>query len=172
MLADANQAKNNIQAYNNFKLTYLYLSKIKGRAKPDKDSLRKAVDQINENVSFRPGISRFEGFKSGGKLEEIADKQLLQNILNYYEQAIPQLNNSENGWIGLQKSLSDFFTDSKTEYDDGTNNYFQLITMPKAKNLSKKLVPWPQLYERYNQIIALSSTVVKEIDNNYSKTTD
>jgi hypothetical protein len=114
-----------------------------------------------------PIVSRFEGFKSSGKLEDITDEKLLQNILYYYEQALPSLSLSQAGWNNLERILSEYFLSNKIEYKDGTNNNYDLLTKPLPENLTKQLIPWPQLYERCNKIIDLSSTIVKEIDKDY-----
>jgi hypothetical protein len=167
MIADNDQAKDNITDYDNFKRAFSYLSNISFKNKPNKDSLDSGVEELTHSASFRPNISRFEGFKSSGKLEEILDKQLLQNILFYYEQAIPQLRASEGGWIGLHEKLAGFFIDNKVENEDGTNNSYHLIMKPMSRNLTKMLIPWPQLYERYNKIVTLTGTILKEIETNY-----
>jgi hypothetical protein len=168
MISDVDQAKSDIQGFNHFKKVYSYLSNVKINKKPNADSPINNVKEINNNTSLIPSTSRFEGFKSSGKLEEIEDKPLLQNILNFYEQAIPLLHASETGWLNFQHNLSDFFIENKIEYDDGNNNYYALITTPKAKNLCKMLIPWPEIYERHDKLITLGNTIIKEINEDYN----
>lgn len=167
MKNDVASAKEIIQFYDEKKHIYTFLSNIKATARPNADTLKAFVGQIGNNAYLRPSISRFEGFKSTGKLEEIKDKELLQNILYYYEQALTQLSTSESGWVGLQQKLAGFFTDNKVENDDGTNNYYELIIQPKAKNLCKAMIPWAQLYERSRALIKLGDKIVKEINKDY-----
>ena len=167
MKNDVASAKEIIKFYDEKKHIYSFLSNIKATTRPNADTLKKYVGQIGNNAFLRPSISRFEGFKSTGKLEEIEDKELLQNILYYYEQALTQLNSSESGWVGLQQKLAGFFTDNRVENDDGTNNYYELIIQPKAKNLCRAMIPWPQIYDRCHAIIKLGDTIVKEINKDY-----
>ena len=115
--------------------------------KPNPDSLKKYIVATNETASLTSNISRFDGFKSSGKLQQIKDKKLLQDILYYNEQAIPLLKISENGWLNFQNKLTDLFLDDRVGYADGTNNNFQILTQPKAHNLCGYLIPGPQLLE-------------------------
>lgn len=164
---DKAEAEEIIKFYDEKKHIYSFLSSIKSTTRPNADTLKEYVGQFGNNASLRPSISRFEGFKSTGKLEEIKDKELLQNVLYYYEQALTQLSSSESGWVGLQQKLAGFFLDNRVENDDGTNNYYELITQPKAKNLCKAMIPWPQLYDRCHVLIKLGDKIVKEINKDY-----
>jgi hypothetical protein len=167
MKNDMADATYNIKFYNERKHIYSFLSNIKASSRPNPDSLKKNILEINNNAYLRPSISRFEGFKSSGKLEEIEDKALLQNILFYYEQALSQLASSESAWISAQQKLAVIFLDNQVENDNGTNNYFELITQPRSKNLCRALIPWPQIYDRYQNIIGVGNLIVKEINKDY-----
>lgn len=167
MRSDVGLAKDNIQFYHDRKHIYSFLSNIKATSRPNEDTLKKDVMEIGINTYLRPRISRFEGFKSSGKLEEIEDKALLQNILYFYEQSLPQLGSSESAWVGMQQKLAAFFMENRVENDNGTNNYYELIIQPKAKNLCKALVPWQQIYDRYKNITETADTIVKEINKDY-----
>jgi hypothetical protein len=43
-----------------------------------------------------------------------------------------------------------------------------VLTTPKGKYLCKKLIPWKQLYDRYEDFIKLGESVIKQIDVKYS----
>jgi hypothetical protein len=168
MRADVEQAKGNVQSYNNYKRIYSYLSHLDPNKKPNADSLNKRIDIVVSNTFLRPSVSRFEGFKSSGKLQDIGDKKLLQDILYFYEQAMPQLQSSESAWISMQGKLWELFLEQQVVKPDGTNNNFEIISQPKVHNLCRMLVPWPQIYERYKQVMDIGDTIIKEIDKDYS----
>lgn len=161
---DVSQAREVKSIYGDFSKAYTYLSNVPNSTKYDTDSLNMYVNQISNNAIFKPNLSRFEGFKSSGKLEEITDKKLLQDILTFYEQTAPSLNLSQESWVGLQHQLSNLAIVNQITYKNGTNNNYQFISQPQAHNLCKRLIPWSQLYERYDAIINLGQTIVQEID--------
>jgi hypothetical protein len=104
-------------------------------------------------------------------LEDITNEPLLQNILYYYEQALPSLSLSQTGWNNLEGRLSQYFLSNSIKYKDGTNNSYELLTKPLAENLTKELIPWPEIYKRCNKVIDLGSIIVKEIDKDYPEDT-
>lgn len=161
---DIEQAKRNKIFYTEAQKKYKYLSDITNSKKFNADSLNQAVAFVSNNTTFRPNISRFEGFKSAGKLEEIGDKKLLQDILTFYEQTTPSLQLSEGGWVNMQRQLNSVLILSQVSYKNGTNNNYQVMNMPQAHNLAARLIPWAQLYERYDNIINLGQTIVQQID--------
>ena len=67
---------------------------------------------INDHLYFslpvtHPNIGRYEGFKSSGKIGEIENDSLKENILRFYEQYIPDLSYSENFVNTLQTKMLD-----------------------------------------------------------------
>jgi hypothetical protein len=103
MIEDRDQVKDNIAEYNNFKISYSYLSNAKTNRDLNTDSLNEYVELVKTSTKLIPNVSRFEGFKSSGKLEDITDEPLLQNILYYYEQDLPSLSLSQTGWKNYLK---------------------------------------------------------------------
>jgi len=164
LVNDIDQAKRNKIFYTEAKKRYTYLSNLSKSEKFNADSLDEAVAFISNNTTFRPNTSRFEGFKSAGKLEEIGDKKLLQDILTFYEQTTPSLQLSEGGWVNMQRQLNGVLILSQVSYKSGTNNNYQVMNMPQAHNLSVRLVPWAQLYERYDNVVNLGQTIIQQID--------
>jgi hypothetical protein len=164
---DASETKKIIKQEGFYRKAYTFLSNLKKGEKPNADSLKKYLVAINETTSLRSDISRFEGFKSSGKLQEIKNKDLLQDILYFYEEAIPVLNISENAWLNFHNKLTDLFVDEHVDYPDGSNNSYQVLIQQKAHNLCKGLIPWSQLLERYQAIITLGNKITKEIDLDY-----
>ena len=64
---------------------YRYLSGLNTGDKIDPQQFDKYFSMVGSSSSFEPESSRYEGFKSGGKLTNIEDEELLQKILKYYQ---------------------------------------------------------------------------------------
>jgi hypothetical protein len=157
---DISETKEIIAKYGFYNKAYTFLSNLKSTQKPNTDSLKKYLVAISQYTFLRPDISRFEGFKSSGKLQEIKDENLLQDILYFYEQAIPQLKSSEDARLNFEDKLTDLFIDEHVSY--------QILIQPNANNLCVRLIPWPQLLERYKAIITLGDKITNEIDREYA----
>lgn len=104
-------------------------------------------------------IGNYEGFKSSGKLGYIEDEKLKQKILNYYQQAVPSINEVDkiyNDFLfkcfdkmieNADKSEQNLYSDSKFKKTIsflimiGKNNIrvYDKNVKPEAKELIKEL---------------------------------
>jgi len=164
---DEVEIHSDVALFKNYKHVYTFLSKIDKDNPPVKDTLDKYIDYIFTNAFLRPRTSRYEGFKSSGKLEDIADKKLLHDILFLYQEALPQLNTSETGLRTIGSKLQDVFTKNAYENKDGSNNYLDVITSVEGRNLCKHLIPGDQLFYRYKQVGDTGISIIKQIDQMY-----
>jgi hypothetical protein len=159
--------KENIGEFNECKIKFTYLSSLSRSKKPDPDTLNKYFIELGSSPVFLNNSSRYEGFKSSGKLEEIENKELLAGILNYYQQIIPLYHGPVGAWHQRRLELSELIIDSLVTNEDGTDNRFHVLTIPKAHNLCVTLIPWDQLFDRHQAIITSAEKIVKEIDEEY-----
>lgn len=166
---DIQDTRDNIEAYKHYSKVYTYLSELKPSSNPIPDTLNKYFHEASSNSFLRPNTSRYEGFKSSGKLEDIEDKKLLHQILDYYQETLARIHTSELSYIDKGNKLLDVFIDQVIENDDGTNNYEKIILEPKCKNLCKTLIPRAQLFERYNNVIAAGNSIIRRINDLYPK---
>ncbi len=164
---DVDEVKYIMGDYKRTDSIYRYLSQLKRDQKPDKDSFAIAVKELDNNKWLRPNASRYDGFKSSGKLDNIENDSLLNNILYLYQEAIPQLKSSEDGWLTIQRLLRTYLLDNLAENADGSNNYFTLLTSIKGRYLCRYLIQHPQFRQRYQQIIDLGQSIIKSINNTY-----
>ena len=160
----AQSAKDSKIIYKQVEKKYLFLSKLSRQHKPNADSLAMYFNEYQTSPNFQNNASRYEGFKSSGKIGLIENDALQQGILNFYQQDIPTYYTSTNAWNNCRHDLMDLVTDNLVENEDGTNNSLQVLTMPKAHNLCKILIPWPQLFDRNETIIKNAEALVGEID--------
>ncbi|PRC93255.1 hypothetical protein [Solimicrobium silvestre] len=164
-IADMND---NIQSYQEDDAIYSYLANLGPATTLDKVKFEDAYAHatVGFNRFFIPHNSRYEGFKSSGKLTSIEDDKLLQHIVSLHEEAMPVIHNSESGWIYNQNSLIHYL-DVALDAPEGSDLPFKLITAPKGKRLSKSMIASPQLYERYHTYIELGTQIIKEIELAY-----
>jgi hypothetical protein len=159
--------KDNIIQYGECKMRFTYLSSLKRSGKPDMDTLNKYFSELTSCPVLSIHSSRYEGFKSSGKLEGIENKKLLSDILDFFQGDAPILEGIVKGWNGLRYQLIDLLLDQLVENDDGTDNRLQFLTMPKAHNLCKHLIPGNQLFQFHQVVVKSAENIVKQIDEEY-----
>lgn len=169
LMADIDHARRSQETYQKYKLLYSYLGNLDRKVKPDQDSLNLALPYLESYNLFRVHKSRFTGFLSAGKILTIENDTLTQDILDYYQEIVPALQTSEEDWIAQHTALVNFVTDNCKDFYNNPA-LWQTLTEPKAKYLSKHLIPWPQLIDRYNQVINKAEKIVNLISKNYPST--
>jgi len=82
-----------------FDANYQSLAALDAKGTPDGEKFEQAFLLLHTNTYFTSVNSRFEGFKSSGKLTNIEDEELLNDILTLYEQDYRAVRRSEvAGW--------------------------------------------------------------------------
>ncbi len=166
--ADVAEVNENLDNYTEYKSLYSFLGDFDIKKLPNKDTLNDLMLRIRGNSYLRPNTSRYEGFKSSGKLDQIDNKQLLNHILQFYQKEIPKLESSTSSWVDYHRKLNDYMVEHIIEYPNERSNFEQIIVQPKCKNLCRRLVPWMQLYERHNNVKDLGNKIVREIAKEYN----
>jgi len=163
---DVNDSKTIIKQFQDFGKTYESLSHLDKNKPYNHEVLKKQLAYINTNTFLRPNIYRFNGFVSSGRIGNIENDSLSINILKYYQQTLSEVNSSESGWISRQKKLQTYLEENLNNPESIEENW-SLLTNPKGKQLTKNLIPWSQIYERYNNLIKSGETIIKQIDEEY-----
>jgi hypothetical protein len=133
-------------------------------AKKDSDVL---YNEIFSNVWLRENNNRYQSFKSSGKIGRIENDSLSLQIFFYYQEALDQLKSSETGWLSTQKNLRELWEDNIVINKDGSDNSVAILKLPKAKYLCKMLIPYSQMYTRYDQLIKTGESIIAQIDETY-----
>jgi hypothetical protein len=103
--------------------------------------------------------ARYEGFKSSGKLGNIGNDSLKQDILVYYQQTAPNMSYDETFVNDLQQKLLDF------EIDKSNISINEFLVTAKAKSLLQLLTNnLGNSLDDYDHTIALAKTIIGEID--------
>jgi hypothetical protein len=164
--ADIAETKEILETYKEYGSLYTWLSNLDPSKVPDKDSLRQALVTIRSNTFLRAHKSRFEGFLSAGKIMTIENDSLTQNILEYYEEILPEIGSSEGGWVTENDLLNTYLIDNTKDLGSDMSK-FQVLTTPKGKYLAKTLIPWPQLLERHESLIIEGNKIISTISTMY-----
>lgn len=163
---DIDEVNNLISIYTSYGKNYKYLSNLSDTITYINDTLSNALEGIFSNAYLRPNMSRYTGFSMSGRLLNIENEKLSQNILNFYQELIPRIKSSEGGYVELHKEFTTYLLDNMTEKISPESKLKVLLT-PKGKNLCNQLIPKNQLFERYNDFIKAGNEIVKQIDEEY-----
>ena len=106
------------------------------------------------NTNFN--IGTYEGFKSSGKIATIEDDQLKYNILNYYQQSIPNLNSAVDFINSEQLKMQDYDLQIKGIYLTLTDAKVQQKYRNLNHNVKKIIINYDEAINKAKTIIAES----------------
>lgn len=143
-----------------------YLLSLPALDKTDEITFDKAYAAITKKHAFTPLMSRYDGFKSSGKLTNIENNVLLERITNLYQSHLSILLSTEQNWMQQQTRLQTYL-DNDFSGDDDFANHYQLISARKGKRLATRLLDRENLVETYRNYIELGTAIIKDIDAAY-----
>jgi hypothetical protein len=130
------------------------------------DSIYFYLNSIYSATGLVVNNGRYEGFKTTGKMLDIKDKELLNNILDLYQENIPTLvssTNSYNSQKGMLVELIYTHQDRRTK-----DNIAEVILLPKFYNICSGLRYVAEIQGRYDDTINLSKKIVDRINKIYA----
>jgi|SRR5436190_6150745 len=148
---------------------FSYISNIKKDEQLNKDSIRKYYQWIFTTTGLIPNNGRFEGFKSSGKIGTIENKELQNNIMDLYQENIPNLLASTNYYTAKKQRLFDYVAISQKRTTGNSTNLVVVLASDQAFNISSTLNSVKEILERYDICINKMITIIKEIDKEYGK---
>lgn len=163
--SDINQVTEVIAEQHKFDANFRYLADL-DPIRPPAEGFGAAYELIQHNAFLVPQVSRFEGFKSSGKLTNIEDEALLEKIVTFYQYDLLKVQMSFGGWDSKHKKLMSYLEQSADGTDTDLQRY-RTITSTKGKHLLTRLQPHPQMYERYALIISNGNAIIRDIDRMY-----
>jgi hypothetical protein len=145
---------------------YRYLAGLEPGVEPDKNRFIATYRVTGSSVVFVPQSSRYEGFKSSGRLISIEDPVLLQKVLGLYQQSLPMIHLAETAARDGQTRLRTYL-ENGIEKGDGAERY-RLVLAPRGKHLCLNMITSPELYTRYAQAIEVDKHIIARIDALYA----
>jgi hypothetical protein len=116
-----------------------------------------------------PNNGRFEGFKSSGKIGDIENTELQNDIMDLYQENIPILLSSTSDWIKKQDKLHDLLNKNWKQISDSTTNISEIFMSVEGHNLCNSLTQIKQIRERYEYCINKARKIIMEINKKYKQ---
>jgi hypothetical protein len=165
--SDLEEMRGDKQSYLSQEAAFNYISTVKLNQPLNGDSIDKYDKSIFTETVLEPNNGRFEGFKSSGKIGEIENKKLQNDIMDLYQEDIVLLLASANGYISIKRELYGFIDKNRKRLTDSTTNMKSILGMDEAQNICIKLSRPKQVLERYDRCIAKMEQIIAEINKEY-----
>ena len=133
------------------------------------DTMRKYGNWIFNTTGLVPNSGRFEGFKSSGKMGTIENKELQNYIMDLYQEDIPSLIISTNGYTSTKQRLFDYIASNRKRTSDSTSNLLSVLTSDQAYNICGSLTFVKQILGRYDTCINKMNAIIRDIDKDYGR---
>jgi hypothetical protein len=107
---------------------------------------------------------RFEGFKSSGKVGFIEDKVLQNLILDLYQETIPSLLASTNGYTEFKKEFFRFVNENRKRNPD---NLATILLSDQGQNICNSLLRTRQILARYSICMQKCRQIIDKVNQLY-----
>lgn len=131
------------------------------------DSMKKYYGYIFNTTGLIPNSGRFEGFKSSGKIGTIENKELQNNIMDLYQENIPNLIVSTNMYTGKKQRLFDHIDANRKRLTDSTTNLLTAMASDPSYNICLSLTFINEIVGRYDTCINKMQLITRQINNMY-----
>jgi hypothetical protein len=165
---DIQEMQNDMQSYREQGRIYDYISSRKLKETLNKDTLKKNKVSIYNTTELAPNDGRFEGFKSSGKIGNIENKELQNDIMDLYQEAIPALLISCRGYINIKTNLFYYLFKNQKRLTDSTDNFNEVLENDQVYAYSTILRDPSEVLSRYQACLTLMQKIIVEIDKEYS----
>lgn len=146
---------------------FKYITGKKLNEQLEADTLQKYNNWIFNTTGLIPNSGRFEGFKSSGKIGTIENKELQNNIMDLYQENIPNLISSTNYYSLKKQKLFDYVAANRKRITDSTNNVLSVLSTEEAYNICFSLTYVREILSRYDTCINKMNMIIKDIDKEY-----
>jgi hypothetical protein len=147
--------------------TYITSRKLNESLNPD--TIRKYYGWIFNTTGLVPNSGRFEGFKSSGKIGTVENKELQNNIMDLYQENIPNLINSTNFYTSKKQSLFEYVNLNRKRLTDSTTNLATILSSDPAYNLCLSLTFVQEILDRYDTCINKMNAIIRDINKQYEE---
>jgi hypothetical protein len=145
----------------------VYFTKVAYGEPLNKDSLDEYNFMFFNTTYFSPNISRFEGLRASGKLSIIENKELLDNILDLYQENIPLIN-MLNNWFNTYKmdEVAPLLDRQLKLGKDGTDegNWQELLQTHELQNVLRRALNTDEIVTAYGSGIKTARIILAKID--------
>jgi len=157
------------KSFNSSHALFSYIADRKPGEQVDKDSIRKYNQFLLNTTGLLVNDGRYQGFKSSGKIITIENRELQNDILDLYQENIPSLLLSTNGYTRRKEIFFEFLYDNVKRNPDGSSNLTAILSYDKAKNVCLTLASTNEIIDRYDVVINKSRKIIAAINHEYQK---
>ena len=163
-IEEMNQDKN---SFMQSEKAFNYITNRKLNEPLNADTISKYYGWIFNTTGLVPNSGRFEGFKSAGKIGTIENKELQNNIMDLYQENIPNLINSTNFYTSKKQSLFEYVHMNRKRLTDTTSNLVSVLSSDPAYNICVSLRFVQEIFSRYDTCINKMNTIINDINKQY-----
>ncbi|WP_210519819.1 hypothetical protein [Hymenobacter terricola] len=131
------------------------------------DTVRKYQWTLYNSTNLLPNSSRFEGFKSAGKLSLIEDDELLNDILDNYQELIPALVRMTTDFTQYKANNIQHHLDEHLQRSG--DNFLAVMQSDQMYNYLNKGLAIQFITDRYHQVLRQNRKIIREIDAHLAK---
>lgn len=165
---DIKKMEEDKMAYNMQRKVFTYISNIKKYDTIHRTNIKKIGSEFLLNTTrLVPNNSRYEGFKSAGKISTIESDSLQNDILDLYQEDIPSLLSSTDDYIQRKAKFINYVSDNKVKETDSTTNFYKLLATEKCYSYTQQLLGVEEIIERYDICIKRMKKISLEINKQY-----
>jgi len=164
---DIEEMEQDKRSYKTSETVFTYIVSRKMNGTLNNDTIQKYSSWIFNTTGLVPNSGRFEGFKSAGKIGNIENQELQNNIMDLYQENIPSLINSTNFYTSKKQRLFDYISVNRKRLTDSTNNLSEVLATEQAYNISQTLTFVNEILARYDTCINKMKLIIADIDKEY-----
>jgi len=166
---DIEEMKQDKRSFSQTQKAFAYITTRKIGEPISRDTIRKYNNWIFNTTGLVPNNGRFEGFKSSGKIGTIENKILQNNIMDLYQENIPNLINSTDFYTLKKQNLFQYVALNQKRLTDTTSNLVEVLSTDQAYNICTSLTFVQEILVRYDTCINKMDAIIKDIDKQYKE---
>ena len=148
---------------------FRYITSRKMNDPLDQDTIKRYNNWIFNTTGLIPNSGRFEGFKSSGKIGTIENKELQNNIMDLYQEDIPNVIVSTNYYTLKKQWLFEYIAANKKRITDSTTDQLKVLASDQSFNICLTLTSVKEIIDRYDTCINKMKMIIAAIDKEYEK---
>jgi len=166
---DIKEMEQDKDSYKKSEKVFTYITTRKMNGALNNDTIQTYSTWIYNTTGLVPNSGRFEGFKSAGKIGNIENRELQNNIMDLYQENIPSLINSTNFYTSKKQRLFDYLAVNRKRITDSTNNLTEVLANEQAYNICQTLSFVSEILARYDSCINKMNLIIADINKEYGK---
>lgn len=166
---DITEMKEDIKSFEKSSKGFSYITGRKMNEPLNPDSMKKYINSLFNTTGLVPNSGRFEGFKSSGKIGTIRDKELQNNIMDLYQENIPNLIASTDFYTTKKQKLWEYVALNTRRVTDSTTSLLAILGTDQSFNISITLTSVKEIVDRYDVCIAKMKTIIEAINKEYGE---